>query len=637
MGRLSLLLLLTVLHLASQAQGTGDTTTIRVLDRHLVVTDPALGTRHTGCIVQLPGGTPPRRILLALTYACPDTMRCADWDYLDHVLVRPVAGRDTFEVARMLTPYGGQFNRGWAFTWVADVTDFAPVLRDSVEVIHVHTGYEPAHDRGWAVTMDLRYISGPPMAPVLAIAQLHRGQFVYGDTLRPLGTTIPPRTVHPVEGAAYMVVRSQQTGHGMDPADGCGEFCAKWRYVTLDGDTVQWRRLWRECASNPLYPQAGTWIFDRADWCPGELQPPDRIIVPLEGPSRPRTVGFHMEPYRPDSAQAFINLSAYTIQLGPATATHDAMITEVLVPSDEPRHARMNEEHDGPRVVIANAGSAPLRTLTFRYGIVGGQLHTYRWTGVLPFGVVDTVDLPGPILCTEPHHQFVVEVRHPNGQADEWAADNAAIIRFTAPPVLPADLTVHLRTNAEPHHNALHLTAPDGRAWIMHPLGTLKADTLYTHALHLPPGTYRLQLVDTAGDGLSFWYNSAGGHGHLRLLDGEGRLLLPFESDHGNGLVYTFRVGGTPTLPPHTAPVISLFPRRTQGHTRLDFLANEAGLLHVQVTNEAGEVVREFRTPEPVRMLELPMDITGAPPGRYLVTLSRDGKKIFEQRIRLEE
>jgi hypothetical protein len=57
----------------------------------------------------------------------------------------------------------------------------------------------------------------------------------------------------------------------------------------------------------------------------------------------------------------------------------------------------------------------------------------------------------------------------------------------------------------------------------------------------------------------------------------------------------------------------------------------------VQVTNEDGEVVREFRTPEPVRMLELPMDITGAPPGRYLVTLSRDGKKIFEQRIRLEE
>jgi len=24
-----------------------------------------------------------------------------------------------------------------------------------------------------------------------------------------------------------------------------------------------------ECADNPLYPQGGTWIYDRAGWCPG--------------------------------------------------------------------------------------------------------------------------------------------------------------------------------------------------------------------------------------------------------------------------------------------------------------------------------------------------------------------------------
>lgn len=614
-----------------------DTVSVRVLDRELVITDPGQGVRFVGRTVKLPSAElPVRRILLTLTYACPDSMRCADWDYLDHVLVRPLNSPDTFELARMLTPYGGLFKRDWQFSWVSDVSDLQTVLRDSVEVIHVHHGYEPFEDRGWAVTLDLRYITGPPIAPVLGIRELFRGHYAMGDDNHPLEEVLKPVEMPVQPGAEWLTIRSQQTGHGMNPEDGCGEFCAKWRSISVDGQEVQRRRLWKECASNPLSPQAGTWIFDRADWCPGELQAPDRVTVPLGQGNRTAVVHFSMEPYSTDSSTAFTNLSAYAVYQGRPTARHDAMITEVLVPSDEARHARMNEHHDGARIVIANAGADTLRTLSIRYGLEGDLPTTFNWQGALPFGACDTIDLPGPISHRPEATLFKATVEGPNGYPDAWPADNTVQSRCPAVDVLPAGLLLRLRTNNEPEHNALSLRDSSGRTWIDHSLGSLHADTLYTDSLELPPGIYRLQLTDTAGDGLTFWFNSEGGQGHLRLLDRDGRLLKRFESDCGNGITYHFRVGGPPTVVPDTLPAISLFPRRIKGVTRLDLFANEAAPIIIRVTDEDGQVVQELRPNEPVKEASFTLDLTGSRPGRYAVTVEKGGREVFRERLRLE-
>lgn len=614
-----------------------DTLHVNVLDRELVTTDPAAGVRLVRRTVQLPpASTPVRRILLTLTYACPDPLRCGDWDYLDHVLVRPVNTADTFEVARMLTPYGGLFKRGWQFSWRADVTDLQAILYDSVEVIHVHHGYEPNHDRGWAVSLDLAYITGPPIAPVLETRELYRGHFAHGDGGKPIERELAPCTLRTRPGTEWLRIRAQQTGHGMNPGDGCGEFCAKWRSIVVDGKEVQRRKLWKECADNPLFPQAGTWIFDRADWCPGELQPPDLITVPLAPGVPEHVVDFNMEPYTVDSSTAFTDLAAYAVQLGRPTALHDAMITEILVPSDEPRHARLNMGHHGPRIVIANAGSEPLRSLVVQYGPEGGQKQVLHWHGELPFGASDTLDLEGPITTLTASKRFLATLGSPNGQADAWPADNLLYSRYPALDVLPTGLVLQLRTNHEPMHNALQLIDEAGKPWVEHPLGTLRPDSLYSDTLHLPAATYRLDLTDTAGDGLSFWYNSEGGQGHLRLLDTQGRLLKDFESDCGNGLTFLFRTANGPTAAPDTVPAITLFPRRTQGRTRLDYFANEASMLHITVSGEDSTAILEIKPPQPVKEGSFPIDISWAKPGRYVVAVLRDGRTVFRQRIRLE-
>ncbi|TXI77716.1 MAG: hypothetical protein E6Q44_12940 [Flavobacteriales bacterium] len=626
------LLLFTCLTASAQ-----DTITVHALDRALVVTDPAHGVRYLHQRVALPpASTPVRRILLNLTYACPDSLNCAEWDYLDHVLVRPLHSTDTVELARMLTPYGSYYKQGWQFTWASEVSELWPVLHDSVELIHVHHGYEPNNDRGWAVSLDLHYITGKPIAPILGIEELYRGHYAYGDSTHPIEEALAPRRVRTLPGAEWLRIRTQQTGHGMNPSDGCGEFCAKWRHITVDGREVQRRMLWKECASNPLHPQAGTWIFDRADWCPGEMQPPDRITVPMAPGRSEHMLDVDMEPYTVDSSSAFTNLSAYAVQLGRANAAHDAMITEVLVPSAEPRHARMNEGHDGPRIVVANAGGDTLRTLTIRYGRVDGTLRTHLWQGLLPFGASDSVDLPGPMDHGAGGAVFTAILEKPNGKRDAWPADNRLRSAYPSVEVLPDTVILQLRTNAQPAHNALRLTEASGKVLVDRPLGSLRADTLYSDTLHLPSATYRLQLQDTAGDGLEFWYNTEGGSGHLRLLDRAGRLLKYYKSDHGNGLVHVFRTGTRPTVLPDTVPMISLFPRRTQGRTRLDYFANDASMLHLTVSSEDSTAIMEIKPPQAVKEASFPIDLGWAPPGRYLVTLLRDGRSVFRQRIRLE-
>jgi hypothetical protein len=628
----TILLLLSCITASAQ-----DTLSVRLMDRDLVLTDPVQGVRHLRKTVKLPpASTPVRRILLTLTYACPDSLHCGEWDYLDQVFVKPLHGQDSVEMARLLTPYGGLFRPDWRFAWVSDVSDLWPVLRDSVELIHVHHGFEPDNDRGWAVSLDLQYITGQAIAPVLGIGQLYRGSFAYGDSSKPIEKQLAPRNLPSLPGAEWLRIRAQQTGHGMNPSDGCGEFCSKWRSISVDGQPVQHRALWKECASNPLSPQAGTWIFDRALWCPGELQPPDLITVPLDPGRYEHVVDLDMEPYATDSSTAMTDLSAYAVQLGKATARNDALITEVLVPSDQPRHARMNETHDGPRIVIANAGSDTLRSLSIRYGSIGGTQRRFAWTGLLAFGASDTVDLPGPVDHGAGRNRFLATLEKPNGKRDAWPADNSLRSSCNPVDVIPGTVVLQLRTNKQPEQNALRLTDADGHVILERGQGSLRADTLYSDTLRLPPHSYRLQLTDTAGDGLEFWYNTEGGQGYMRLLDAQGRLLKRFESDCGNGVTWLFRTGGAATLAPDTAPSISLFPRRITHSTVLDYFANEAAMLRVEVTADDSSLVQEFRPNTPVKEARFTLDLTGNKPGRYAVCVRRNGQEVFRQRIRLE-
>jgi hypothetical protein len=626
-------LLLSALFLVGSLHGQ-DTLYVRSHERATIVTDPAVGVRSFPSRVRFPARTVDlRQVLLTVTFACPDSLRCAEWDYLDHILLHPLGTTDTLELARMLTPYGGFFKNPWSFSWQVDVTDLSPLLRDSVEVIYEHSGYEPNNDRGWAVTVDFACITGPPAARVIAVHTLHRGKFPYGDATTPFEQAVPPRTLTMAPSAARARIRLHQTGHGMHTDDGCAEFCRKWREVRFDGRTVDRRDLWRECGTNPLQPQAGTWIFDRGHWCPGELQQPDVVDVPLVRGSRIHTVDVVMEPYVHDSSTANWNLAAYLVELEAPAVQHDVALLDIVAPSSAPMHRLRNPACGAAIVRLRNRGARPLRSVDIVYGPAGGAMRTHRWTGDLPFDAVTEVLLPGTLEGEDPS-VFVVKLERPNGKPDAWPADNLQRSTYASVPRYPTTLLVQLLTNNEPGHNALRVTDADGRVVLDRPLGSLDSSRTYTDTLHLPEGCYTLALVDTAGDGLEFWYNTAGGRGVLRLLDVEGGLLRRFESDHGHGVTHHFRVAADASIVRDTVPDIGLFPTRTKGPTVLDYFADRASGVQLRVLDTQGAVVLD-RALGVLRQERIPLDLSALAPERYTLLVLSDGVEVFRRRVRV--
>lgn len=609
-----------------------DTIRVRSHQREIVVTDPATGVRSFPRTARFPtSATPLRQVLLSVTFACPDSLRCAEWDYLDHVRVNKPGSPNSVEIARMLTPYGGLFRGDWWFRWEVDVTDFAPLLRDSVEVTWVHSGFEPNNDRGWAVTLEFTCITGPPAAEVLAVHSLHDGRFAYGDAAAPFEQAVPPRTYTLNDRTRIARLRLQQTGHGMHADDGCAEFCRKWRELRWDGRVVDRRWLWRECGTNPLQPQAGTWIFDRGHWCPGELQQPDIVDVPVRGPG-PHTVQLAMEPYVHDSSTAAWSIAAHLIELGQPRARHDAALARIIAPSDAPMDRPYNPVCAGARIALRNLGSDTLRSLDIRHGTADGmQLH--RWSGALAFGDTAVVELEAPIVTTSTE-RFTVHVDRPNGHADAWPHDNVLTTTLRPVPTYPTPLVVQLLTNNEPRQNTLQVYAADGRVLLERGPESLDSARLYTDTLRLAEGCYTLQLTDTAGDGLEFWYNTGGGRGTLRLLDAEGRLLRRFESDHGSGITLHFRIAANAPQQRDTLPDVGLFPTRTPGPTVLDYFAAHEGHVGVFVFDQ-GDTLRFERDLGRLRQARVPLDLGALPQGRYAVVVRCDGREVQRRRLRI--
>jgi hypothetical protein len=618
--------------------------TLRVVTHRdvTVVTDPSTGFRGYPAWGLFPGAdTPVRRVVLRVKFGCPDSIRCADWDYLDHLIIRRKGGAAApsldYEIGRMLTPYGGAFGRDWSFEWTTDVTDFASLLRDSVEIEYYHSGYEPNADRGWRVTVEFDIITGPPVVSVLSVRKVHDGSYAYGDSARPIADSLAQVTFTVGDSADHVRFVVFQTGHGGDDS-GCGEFCNKYREVLFDGAVVDKRQIWKRCGDNPLAPQAGTWIYDRANWCPGDLVEPDVYDFAV-GPGSTHTIGLRMEPYLLNGTDAREAICSYLIQYRGPAAPNDAAIERVIVPSDDDEGRRLNPSCLGAVVVIRNLGAAPLKSLYIRYGTLGFDALSYIWEGDLSFNDTARIELPGGIPTRPGMNSFTVTLISPNEAEDAHPDDNEMSFPFHAVPSHLSPVVFYLRTNAEASQNSYILRSGDGDIVAARAPGSLRPDTTYADTFRLDPGCYELTVNDSAGDGLEFWYNVRGGRGTARLLDGKGAMLKNFESDFGSGVRYGFRVTTNRRLAavPDAEPAIGLFPTRTLGVTTMDYFANVPAPVVVKIVADPGGEVVEERSLGDFRAGRVDFDLTSRGPQRYYLQVIVDGALKFNKRIRVVE
>lgn len=505
-----------------------------------------------------------------------------------------------------------------------------------MEVDYIHTGYEDNKTRGWKVTVDFEITYGKPVAEPLALYKIYDGNYSYGDKTNPIENYLVPITLKANTKSTFGKLKIHQTGHGMD-ANGCGEFCDKYRQILFNGEVIDTKQLWMECGDNPLYPQAGTWIFDRANWCPGYLLQPDEVSFDTH-PGKKFTIDLNMEPYETEEPSAKELLVAYILEYGNINADHDVTLVDIISPSNEKIHSRQNETGTLPLIRFKNNGKNNLKSFVVNYYLEGQKPKKFSWKGDVPFGETALLTLPEEIFSDKESTRFFVELKRPNGKRDGFEGDNSKSSVYATPNILPVSSIIYFKTNNKPGQNSYSVTNGYGKEVFKKDSLELEPNTVYLDTLTLPKGNYTFKVSDKGGDGLEFWFKAKDGRGDVKFLDTLGQVIQHFNSDFGSHIIYNFRVKPGAKYHLDNEPSITMFPARTEGPVTLDYFANDPKDVEIIITQQEDESkIVETHTYLNFRKGTFTYDLSYLPKMRYYIKVVIDGKEVFKNRIRLKE
>lgn len=552
-------------------------------------------------------------VIDSMLIAPTDTLIAESFDYYQR---RPM----NFELIDFITPYGINLNmnglngRYWEF----DVTDFAPVLRgDRYLAMNGAGRYSEEND------IRFIYYEGTPPRNVRSITQVWPNanwtnaswSQIYNNQL------FEPRTFTLDPGASMYKIRSAISGHGQE-----GEFIPRDHTLSIPGTVDFTRSVWTACATNPIYPQGGTWVYDRAGWCPGKnVDVAEYELTPYVTPGQQITLDYSM-PYIANPGSSNYRVNNTLISYGPPNFTHDAAVYKIKSPSLRTEYMRFNPICDDPVILIRNTGADTLTSLDITYGRVGAATTTYHWTGQLPFMGVEEVVLPSPVWPGSPIDRFSVAVANPNGYADQYAPNDTMSTEIKIPDVYFGTIFLEYRPNNFVTENTYTVTDANGNV-LLNRAPTV-GGAIYRDTLNFLPGCYTIYMNDSGGDGLNFWANTNQGTGYFRLRSANGGTVLKtFQADFGDNVNYQFTLN---YVLPVTGPVpanasVTLFPNPNTGRFTATIHGQRYSDVRFRIRDLSGREVyaEDFRLAQSDD--NFLMDLDGVAPGIYLVQIEGEG------------
>ncbi|THU39284.1 T9SS type A sorting domain-containing protein [Niastella caeni] len=510
--------------------------------------------------VTFPSGTVSyRKIIMVFTlgkYQCPaGTQYCGDWDYtVQNYLMTPT---DTFELSRLITPYANasypRTGWNWKQRYYFDVTDFYPVLKNAATIRLSYHNYSG----GFTGNIKFAFIEGTPPRSVTGIKRLWHGAFPFGRSTDPIENYLPAINALAPANTQQAEMNFTVTGHGSDNT-GCSEFCSKYYQVYANSSLKETKTIWKDnCGSNNLYPQSGTWIYNRAGWCPGEQVNPNvhKLGAVTAGNSINADVNF--QSYTGNGSASYIIESALFFY-GAYNQNLDASVESIIAPNDYEGHFRANPICGNPVVVIKNTGATTINSVALQYGVAGQTLQTYTVSGLTIASSKDTtIKLPSlsalATLAAGSINKFVVTIQQINGNADGYALNNSMQSSFVAAPEWPGRFTMVIKSNNGATQTKWRIE--DLNSTVYKQRNPTATQTVYTDSVELPDGCYRLVVTDANCDGLYWWANSGAGRGYVYAAKKDGT-VIPFTNglpaypaslapDFGCGFTQYFRVSST--------------------------------------------------------------------------------------------
>ena len=531
-----------------------------------------------------------------------------------------------YELARWITPFGAMYKSEDNFEGAVsfDLTDFSPLLRDSVEVSFWLGGFYGHKTEGWEITLDFYYVEGTPIRPALKVeptpwcserryteawdwydsgakaaplrsegiqsygtfkeedidayyqgkgepvdAEQKRGWLAFKERCLSQRRTYGVRA-H--KNAEMVRVRLIQTGGGAyqetNSSPPCAEFCPTNRRVYVDDRLWVEERLWNICGTVAMYPQSGTWIFDRSGWCPGDLASVHNYDLAVS-PNQRFTLGFELDPFylKPDrlssGSEAAYQISGNLIHYGPRNFDLDVSVEDVIAPNEAFWYRRHNPICAEPIVVIRNNGKRKLTSAKVTYGLIRQEvdtlsgkventappLRTHEWSGGLSFMQSDTLFLSGLLDWQGGEAWFEARVSGANGEEkDDYELNDTYRTRYVPAAVYASDtLKLAIETNYYPKENAVAIHEIGGEAPVFE-LKDFKMDKMHKPLVVLRRGVcHRLVFSDVDADGLYSFGRAFDGTGTFEIRNPDVRTgeVVKFDPDFGKSIVTQFAIHET--------------------------------------------------------------------------------------------
>lgn len=467
---------------------------------------------------------------------------------------------ESFEIFRYITPYGNGLNLGpdgWTFKM--DVTDFEPLLQGKV---FLYSSLLSINRYQEDLDLVFNFVEGEKKRKIKTFKKIYDGGPTYDANFEKV---IKGEKLLFNDDEARLVII--QSGHGFGGNnDNCAEFCDKKGYLKVNGKLTDSVNVWRECGSIPMYPQGGTWLIDRTNWCPGmEVNPYNWEIGKYLKKGEVNEVDWDMEFYNKPwqygsggNERPYYVITGYLITYETNRKDNDLEVIDILSPSNSKFHQRYNPSCNNPWVRVRNNGKNPVSNFTIEYGIEGNSslVNNYN-SGTMSIGINEVKDIILPELdLSKANGKFYAKVTSANGV--QPAVNYLPITsNFDKVPNIGSEVRLELRTNnfglfqsQSPYRYNIVKTDGETEKVIFDRPQTEDSKT-YIDSLYLEDGCYRLELENQLGYGLYFWFlnrqNSAFTAGSMQLSYA-GNNLFKLNNDFGNKATVNFKVVPQPKM-----------------------------------------------------------------------------------------
>jgi hypothetical protein len=469
-----------------------------------------------------------------------------------------------------------------------------------------------------------------PPRDALGVTNIYTGTHGYANASQ---HNLPPVTVYMGTNVSDARLKMRISGHGFGGNLNCSEFCPRNNKLRINGADAYDHYVWRKCGTNPLYPQGGTWLYDRAAWCPGaEVTTKDFELTPFVLPGDSMTIDYDLQPgynWNGQGSWPYYALESQLITYTSPNFNLDVAMEEILSPNNEKLYNRSNPMCGKPEIAIKNNGKTTLTSAVIHYGPRGGRLQEFTWTGSLSFQDTVHVTLP-PIDWTDwtadSVNHFDVTVDAPNGLNDGYPTNNSLSTVFLIPPTYDNMVVFHFKTNHLAYAESWQLY--DANDSIIYQNGTLEQNTVYIDTLSLEKGCYRLVIRNSEGEGLQYWANMPpygnGTAGYARIKNMEEKIIKSFQGDFGSIIGQSFTVGMTIDVP-ETNPkgYVNIYPNPGRGRFHVSLIFDRPENVALRVVNGLGQELWS-KDLKAIENGAIPVDITGCQPGVYFVSIATE-------------